>query len=380
MESDEASISHSKPDGSRKRYLTLDGLRGVASLIVVLFHSDLIGTWRPRFGYLSVDLFFLLSGFVLAEAYYPRFNVGMAPREFIFVRIVRLYPMYVLGLLLGLGAAFVNPFLLQRTAKAIGVSFVANLFGLPSPPFDNFQATDINLIFPLNLPFWSLFFEFWVANLLFVLLRNLNRRKTLFFLIFACGLGLLITEKSFYTLSVGYNWTDFLAGFPRVGFSFFTGVFISTVHRSNRLKFRLPSWLVIISLPLLLSAPLDGRLAHLYELVCVLLIFPAFVYVGIDAVERRPWLGEALGDASYAIYTIHYPLLLLVIWLLEKFAIQHSLSLQIAFVVALIPTGFVLSRADIWVRKTFIRWAIQRRRADFPNRDSSPTSARPQVR
>jgi peptidoglycan/LPS O-acetylase OafA/YrhL len=140
MESDEAFISHSKPGGSRKRYLTLDGLRGVASLMVVLFHSDLIGTWRPRFGYLSVDLFFLLSGFVLAKAYYPRFNLGMAPREFIFVRVVRLYPMYVLGLLFGLGAAFVNPFVLQRTAKAVSISFVANLFGLPSPPLDNFQV------------------------------------------------------------------------------------------------------------------------------------------------------------------------------------------------------------------------------------------------
>jgi peptidoglycan/LPS O-acetylase OafA/YrhL len=375
----EASISHSKPDASRKRYLTLDGLRGVASLMVVLFHSELIGTWAPRFGYLSVDLFFLLSGFVLAEAYYPRFNLGMEAREFIFVRVVRLYPMYALGLMLGLGAAFVNPFLVQRTPATIGVSFVANLFGLPSPLLDHFQKICFNLVFPLNGPCWSLFFEFWIANLVFVLLRNISRGKTLFFLISACGLGLLITEKNFYTLNVGYNWTDFLAGFPRVGFSFFCGVSISSLYRLNRPKIRLPSWLFIIALPIILSAPLDGRLAHLYEIVCVLLIFPVLIYFGADAVERNPWFGEILGDASYAIYTIHYPLLIFVAWVVGKFAIQHNLSLQIAFVVALIPIGFVLSRADLWARNAFIRWAIQRPWADFPNRDSSRTSALPQV-
>jgi peptidoglycan/LPS O-acetylase OafA/YrhL len=377
MASDEASASHSKPDGSRKRYLTLDGLRGVASLMVVLFHSQMIGTWLPRFGHLAVDLFFLLSGFVLAEAYYPRFNLGMGAREFIFVRVARLYPLYFLGLMLGLGTAFVSPLLIQPTAKAIGACFVANLFGLPSPPLENFQVAGGSLIFPLNIPFWSLFFEFWVANLIFVLLRNILLGKALFFLISACGLGLLITEKIFYTLSVGWHWTDFLAGFPRVGFSFFTGVFISTVHRSKRLKIRLPSWLVIISLPILLSVPLDGRLAHLYELACLLLIFPVLIYLGADAVERRPWVGEALGDASYAIYTIHFPLLIFVAWVLGKFAMQHSLTLQIVFVGALIPIGLVLSRTDLWVRKAFIRWATQRRWANFQNRDSRGASAVP---
>jgi hypothetical protein len=52
------------------RFVTLDAYRGVAAVIVVLFHAGIqFETYVPRFGYLAVDLFFLLSGFVLSRAY-----------------------------------------------------------------------------------------------------------------------------------------------------------------------------------------------------------------------------------------------------------------------------------------------------------------------
>lgn len=59
------------------RYVTLDALRGVAALLVVWYHYNLnIGGLGLRFGYLAVDLFFILSGFVLAKSYDPRFQAG----------------------------------------------------------------------------------------------------------------------------------------------------------------------------------------------------------------------------------------------------------------------------------------------------------------
>jgi peptidoglycan/LPS O-acetylase OafA/YrhL len=87
----------------KSRFGTLDGLRGVAVMVVVLYHAGIIfGAWISRFGYLAVDLFFALSGFVLSHAYDNRFVGGMRVAEFLYLRVVRLYPLYFLGLVLGL--------------------------------------------------------------------------------------------------------------------------------------------------------------------------------------------------------------------------------------------------------------------------------------
>jgi hypothetical protein len=93
----------------KSRFGTLDGLRGVAMMVVVLFHAGIIfGAWVPGFGYLAVDLFFALSGFVLSHAYDNRFVAGMRVAEFLYLRVVRLYPLYFLGLVLGLCVDRIN--------------------------------------------------------------------------------------------------------------------------------------------------------------------------------------------------------------------------------------------------------------------------------
>src|SRR5215210_2241655 len=86
----------------RPVYHSLNGLRGLAALIVVLFHAAaLIGTQLAPGGYLAVDLFFILSGFVIAHAYDHRFAEGLGPLAFIRYRIIRFYPLYLLGLAIG---------------------------------------------------------------------------------------------------------------------------------------------------------------------------------------------------------------------------------------------------------------------------------------
>jgi peptidoglycan/LPS O-acetylase OafA/YrhL len=231
------------------------------------------------------------------------------------------------------------------TTRDVIVAGTANLLTLPTSASPREIA-----IFPLNGPFWSLFFEFWVANLLFGLMRNHLSTKVLFSLIGLSAACLLITEKIFHSVNLGVSWYDFGGGFGRVIFSFFTGVALAQYR--ERTPSSLPAWAPVVALPLLLSVPIEGRIAHLYELACVLIIFPAFLHFSSQAKERYPWVGNALGDASYALYTIHYPLPLILMPMATKtFGLSTGLPLQLGFVALVAPIGWLLSFADIRFRK-----------------------------
>lgn len=104
---------HTAFSDSKPHYELLDGLRGVAALLVVWYHLFEAFATSPvdqRFnhGYLAVDFFFLLSGFVIGYAYDERWGRGLRMRDFIKRRLIRLHPMVVLGALLGAAAFFVQ--------------------------------------------------------------------------------------------------------------------------------------------------------------------------------------------------------------------------------------------------------------------------------
>jgi len=321
--------------------------------MVVLFHSGHgLGTWMPRFSYLAVDLFFLLSGFVLATKYEPRFQRGLTTSEFFIARVVRLYPLYLLGLILGACLARFGPDIRGLTAEGSAVGFLFGLAGLPSHVLHHGGS----YIFALNPPFWSLFFEFWVANVIFVLFRNALNWQALAALILVSGLGLVVSEKLGYGDDVGFVWNTFAPGFARVGFSFFFGVAIARIYKTRPPKLHLPSWLFVVALPVMLSLPLNGPLATRYELACVFLLFPAMIYWGAGAIERRPAIGALLGDASYALYTIHYPLLALFCWLLLKFGIEPSLTMQFLFLLMAAALASGLSAADRHASSMLTAW------------------------
>jgi peptidoglycan/LPS O-acetylase OafA/YrhL len=231
------------------------------------------------------------------------------------------------------------------TFRGVLVSFCFGLFGLPSDVVPQHQA-----LFAVNGPCWSLFFEFWVANVVFVLFRKKLGLKALLTLVFVCGVGLVATEKAYYTVSVGWGWNNFAPGFVRVGFSFFAGVALARYHAARPPKLKLPSWFFILALPVLLSLPLAGRLSHRYELICVFVLFPALIYWGAAAFERRPWFGAALGDASYAMYVIHDPLWVLCSWLVSRMAIQQGFVPQLIFVLGIAGLSWGLNIADTRAR------------------------------
>jgi peptidoglycan/LPS O-acetylase OafA/YrhL len=324
---------------SSQRFVTLDALRGVGALTVMAGHAGVIlGGYSPRFMYLSVDMFFVLSGFVLAHAYDDKFRRGLTTSAFLWARVRRLYPIYLVGLVLGLiSLAFSNVHGLSGLQLAL--SLLCNLFALPSPP-----VGVIKPLFPVNGPFWSLFFEFWVANLMFGLLWRFLHGKWLLVLIAVSGAVLAFLGLHVGRLDFGWTWHQFVGGIVRVCFSFFAGVALSRLHASRPSSFKVPSVLCLAVFAIAVLLPVSGAWKVFYELGVVLLLFPALIYFGAGATEPHPQLGRFLGDSSYATYAIHRPLLYILSAPLGALALAPSrgMALCIEAALMLLITGLAL--------------------------------------
>ncbi len=305
-----AQATNAKPRlGATDRYQTLDALRGVAAVIVVLYHAAVsfhLGGYSPPLSYLSVDLFFCLSGFVIALSYDPKMAAGMSTRAFMQKRIIRLGPLAFLGWTLSVATIGITDTIGQLSWAELAQGIVLNLFLLPSL---------VGQLFPLNAPGWSLFFELWVANLAYAAAWRWLRGKLLVIIISAAFVGLVICGRPQRWLNLGYDHLSIMAGFARVIFSFFAGVAVQRFHARKPAPFEIPSFVICLILVTAMCIPVSGRLGLIYQVFCVSVVFPAIVYFGASAKERRPKIGKALGDASYAAYTIHWPILCFVAWL-----------------------------------------------------------------
>src|SRR5215218_6671299 len=149
---------------SRRHYLTLDALRGVAAFAVMIYHQQ--HTNVMGHGYLAVDFFFILSGFVIAKAYERKLITDMRLREFAAVRIARLYPLLIAATLLS--AAYMGMSSIRRGENMAWLTLLpAALFGLPDP-----SGTLAPDPFPILPVVWSLFFEL-LANFVWMIIASL---------------------------------------------------------------------------------------------------------------------------------------------------------------------------------------------------------------
>ncbi|WP_447724861.1 acyltransferase family protein [Sphingomonas koreensis] len=310
---------------ARNHYVILDGLRGVAALMVLLMHlfeghsgGDL-HKMIINHGYIAVDFFFLLSGFVVAYAYDDRWG-GMTQWEFYKRRLVRLQPMVILGSIVG-AALFVfqiDPFYPLAAGASLWQVLLLMVIGftlIPVPP--SLDVRGWGETFPLNGPAWSLFFEY-CANILYAigLYRLSNRWLGLLVAIAGAALFHLAVFGERGDLVGGWTLTGegLYIGFVRVLFPFFAGVLMMRLGMKIRVKgaFAVSSLLLIVAL----SLPRFGGTANvwmngLYEAFCVIVIFPLIVAIGagqkqMDGVSLR--IARFFGDLSYPLYITHYPL------------------------------------------------------------------------
>lgn len=302
----------------KQRFVVLDGMRGVAALVVITdhVHSDALVALLPG-AYLAVDFFFVLSGFVLAHVYGGRIASGMSALDFLRVRVIRLYPLYLLGTLLGVAFAVLAVIRGWDDSSLFKVmtATVFGLFMLPAPPG---LSTHVDSPYPFNGPAWSLFFELLI-NVMFVLLARRAAPIVPGAIVAASAALLVPTAFILGELDGGFAWSNFIAGFPRVFFSFFAGVLLYQA-RSRWTPPPLAVWAAFAVLLAVFAAPAGGPWRPLFDLIAVVLVFPALVAFSADSTARGAveWTCATMGLLSYGIYVLHVP-----IWAWLRLVIDH---------------------------------------------------------
>lgn len=308
---------------TKRHYPILDGLRGVAALIVVTFHLFEAHA-ASRFvqvinhGYLAVDFFFVLSGFVIGYAYDDRWKT-MSTTEFFKRRLIRLHPMIVVAMIVGalmfyFQASPIFPHIQETPVWLLLVVMVIGMTLIPVPP-----ALDIRgwgEMHPLDGPGWSLFYEY-VGNVLYALFVRKFSTLLLSACVFVAGGVLLHYCVTGPTGDVIGGWSTDPAqvriGLTRLLYPFFAGLLLSRIVRPGRVGHAFLLCSLIITAALAwprFGGEHDLWMNGLYESLCIIVVFPLVVYLGASgevASGRSARFCAFLGNISYPIYILHYP-------------------------------------------------------------------------
>jgi len=277
-------------------FTTLDGLRGVAATAVVLFHCpSLIGMQLVPHGYLAVDFFFMLSGFVLTHAYQRRLENGWSVNIFMRVRIARLYPLYVCALLLGFFAIRLQALHGTRVgSEKTHVTILA--LGLCLLPYIGKASV---ALFPFNMPSWSIFFEL-LANLIHVVFyRKITIGRLAFGVIVGLS-GTLIAAQRVGNLDFGPYVSSGWWAFFRVLLAYTIGILLFHYWTNAKRRFKLSPFLCVGMLLVILVVPIHGRA---FEFFSVLIAFPLLVFLAAGSQVSGTLMRVLLwlGQASYAV-------------------------------------------------------------------------------
>ena len=333
-------FSNTKP-----HYELLDGLRGVAALLVVIYHifeglafaqatdgvgSGLITTLNH--GHIAVDFFFILSGFVISYAYddcWGKMSIG----EFFKRRLIRLHPMLIMGAVIGAVA-----FIAVRCERWDGsiaptswvmIAMMLTMCMIPALPGVPYEVRGNGEMFPLNGPSWSLFFEY-IGNICYALFMRRMSTKVLALVTLLLGIAhawFFIGDISGYDM-IGVGWTidrvNFWGGFIRMLFPFSMGMLLARTFRPCEVKgaFRICTVSLVVLFAMPYFAPHNEMsINSLYEFICIAVIFPAIVYIGASGTARGATnrACRLLGELSYPLYIVHYPIMyIFYAWLIKS--------------------------------------------------------------
>ncbi|UII32852.1 acyltransferase [Fulvivirga ulvae] len=365
---------------SKPHYKILDGLRGVAALVVVLFHVLEIYSGGDHtkqlinHGYLAVDFFFILSGYVISYAYDDRWNI-MSLGHFFKRRIIRLQPMLIFGSIFGAVLFYF------QYSEILGWSRIAEtpvwkvvflmIMGCFLIPVG--KGLDIrgwNEMFPLNGPAWTLFFE-EIANISYALiLRRLSNKMMSILVLIAMGITVQYALTNPHGDIIG-GWAiddpaQLKIGFTRLAFPFLAGILLARTVKVSKLKnsFLYTSILLITCL----SVPRIGGHENfwqngLYECFCLIVVFPFIVWMGAsgEVTGKIAKLSKFLGDISYPIYITHFPIVYIYMaWVSNNnYTLEESwpfaiLTMIISIIVAFVAMKLYDMPIRSWLKSKFL--------------------------
>jgi peptidoglycan/LPS O-acetylase OafA/YrhL len=372
-----SNISASAFSDTKAHYDLLDGLRGVAGLMGIWYHvfegfafasNSAIETLNH--GYLAVDFFFILSGFVIGYAYDDRWGKSLTMKDFFKRRLIRLHPMVIMGAVLG-AITFCIQGSVQWDGTHVAISMImlsllCTIFFIPAMPGVGYEVRGNGEMFPLNGPCWSLFFEY-IGNILYALfIRRLSNKALTVFVVL---LGVALAAFAVFNVStygnIGVGWTldgvNFLGGSLRMLFPFSLGMLMSRNFKPMKVKGAF--WICAIALIALFSVPyLEGLeplcMNGVYEAFCVIVAFPIILWIGASGTttdKQSTKICKFLGDISYPVYVIHYPLMyLFYAWLIENQLYTLGETWHVAlcvFILSIILAYLCLKLYDEPIRK-----------------------------
>lgn len=341
---------------TKPHYHLLDGLRGVAALMVIWYHvfegyAFAGGTTIDTFnhGYLAVDFFFILSGFVIGYAYDDRWGKNFTMKDFIKRRLIRLHPMVIMGAVVGAITFYIQGSV-QWDGTHIGISMVmlsllCTIFFIPAMPGVGYEVRGNGEMFPLNGPCWSLFFEY-IGNILYALfIRRLSNKALTIVVVL---LGVALASFAIFNVSgygnIGVGWTldgvNFIGGLLRMLFPFSMGMLLS--RNFKPMKLRGAFWICTLVMIALFAVPyLEGTESictnGIYEAFCIIIAFPILLWIGASGTttdKKSTQICKVLGDISYPIYVIHYPFMyLFYAWLIKNQLFTLGETWQVALCV-----------------------------------------------
>ncbi len=215
-------------------------------------------------------------------------------------------------------------------------------------------------LYPLNGPAWSLFLEVAI-NVAFAAWFVRWRDSSLVFLAVIAALIMTIFVGHTGTLNGGWAWSTFGVGVTRITFAFTVGVLLArySIHIERRV-----SWwalLPIVALVVTCSVAVDD--AFPVDLLVALIVCPAILYLGV-AYEVPPSLYEIsrfLGQISFPIYAVHFPLMFIFNFAVRKFGVPGELTIWLFIPCLFVGCSLLFHLFDVPVRRYLSDEFIKRR-------------------